>query len=41
MNLMNDLPQRILDLEDYQPVINERLAANELAIQALQEQFSV
>lgn len=36
---MEDLAQRVEDLEDYKPVINERLADNELAIQRLEERL--
>ena len=36
---MEQLEARVLDLEEYQPVINERLANNELAIEALEEKM--
>lgn len=37
---MEDLAERVNDLEEYRPVINERLADNELAIQALDERLT-
>ena len=38
---LTEVLQRIEDLEDYKPVINERLADNELAIQKLEERLEV
>ena len=39
MSSLEDIEKRVEDLEDYKPVINERLAENELAIQRLEERL--
>jgi hypothetical protein len=38
--MSDELNQRVEDLEDYKPIINERLADNELAIQRLDEKLT-
>ena len=36
---MEELTNRVTEIEEYTPVINERLANNELAIEDLQERM--